>query len=142
MPQLADDHAGRRTPVIGLSSGWALTHGFISGNPSRARLPAAWIATGVEAGDDRDLVVVDGEVQGVWKAIEHPRASDAIAPHDREAERILGDAEHRAVERPSKATAKRRGAFGVPVLGLDDVVTSISGEGDLQGQRRSSSPRS
>jgi hypothetical protein len=55
-----------------------------------------------KTGDDRDLLVSGREVQDARKAVEHQRATDAIAPHERESERMLGDAEHRAFERPSK----------------------------------------
>jgi hypothetical protein len=96
----------------------------------------------VEAGDDGDLVVVNSEIQRVRKAIEHQRSSNAVAPHDREAQRILGDAEHRAIEGVSKAAAKRDGALRVPILGLDDVVTGVGDEDNFQGQRRSRSARS
>ena len=108
----------------------------------RALLPPLRIPAGVETGNDGDLLTVHREVKGVGEPVEHQRTPDAVAPHDRVRQRLLGNAEDRAVQGPSKAAAKGRGAFGVPVLGFDDVVTSSGGEDDRQGHRRASSSRS
>jgi hypothetical protein len=97
-------------------------------------LPTSPVATGSgKTGDGRDLVVVEGEVQDVLKVVEHERAPDALALHEREAERVLSEADHSVVERPSTATAKLQAGFGVRVFSFKDVVTPGSSEKRFSG---------